>query len=143
VFSSRYGANFDEDIKKWRFMSILALNLSIYTELATLLYPKNFLLLASTANICKNICLLLAAVSRGAINMRFAKRSNVGDISGKYVSQFTSAQLLGMTIGLGFSQVIQITNLSHLVPICLGLSLVNVYTTYKSACVVAEVHLNN
>lgn len=50
MFAGRYGANFDEDIKKWRFMSILALNLAIYIEITTLMYPEHFLILASLAN---------------------------------------------------------------------------------------------
>jgi hypothetical protein len=41
---------------------------------------------ASLANVGKNICFLLASASRGSINMRFAKRNNMGDISGKSVS---------------------------------------------------------
>lgn len=39
LFASRYGTNFDENIRKWRFISIFALNLAVYTELCTLLYP--------------------------------------------------------------------------------------------------------
>ena len=86
MFASIYGANFDEDIKKWRFMSILALNLAIYTEIATLSFPQHFLILASVANAGKCIFFLLATASRGSVNMRFAKRNNMGDISGKYIS---------------------------------------------------------
>lgn len=86
MFASKYGRNFDEDIKKWRFMAMLALNISIYIEILTLKFPNNFLLLASTANIMKNICFLLSAASRASINVQFAKRNNIGDISGKSVS---------------------------------------------------------
>ena len=64
-------------------MSMLALNLSIVIEILTLKFPANFLLLASIANVGKNIFYLLAAASRGSINMRFAKANNMGDISGK------------------------------------------------------------
>jgi hypothetical protein len=39
VFASRYGKNFDADIKKFRFMSIFALNISLWIELTTLIYP--------------------------------------------------------------------------------------------------------
>ena len=39
LFASRYGKNFDEDIKKWRFMAQVALNLSIYIDILTLKYP--------------------------------------------------------------------------------------------------------
>lgn len=65
---------------------MLAWNLSIYIEIMTLKFPSHFLFLASLANVGKNICFLLASASRGSINMRFAKRNNMGDISGKSVS---------------------------------------------------------
>jgi hypothetical protein len=86
LFAGRYGENFDEDIKKWRFMSMLALNLAIYIDILTLKFPTHFLILASIANIGKNICFLLASASRGKINMQFAKANNMGDISGKATS---------------------------------------------------------
>jgi hypothetical protein len=40
LFASRYGSNFDEDIKKWRFMSVLSLNAAIYVEILTLQFPS-------------------------------------------------------------------------------------------------------
>ena len=55
LFASRYGRNFDEDIKKWRFMSMLAMNIAIYIEIMTLRFPSYFLALASIANVGKNI----------------------------------------------------------------------------------------
>jgi hypothetical protein len=67
-------------------MSMLALNIAIYIEIMTLKFPQHFLLLASVANIGKNICMLLSSASRASINMRFAKRNNMGDISGKATS---------------------------------------------------------
>ena len=87
---------------------MLALNISIYIEIMTLQFPTYFLALASTANIGKNICFLLAAASRASINVRFARRNNMGDISGKAVSQFTTSSLLGMCLGTVLTQVINI-----------------------------------
>jgi len=109
LFAGRYGNNFDEDIKKWRFMSMFALNVSIYIEIMTLVFPNHFLLLASVANAGKNICYLLASASRGSINMRFAKQNNMGDISGKAVSQSTTSSLTGMALGMGLTSCINIS----------------------------------
>jgi len=67
-------------------MSMLVLNVAIYIEIMTLAFPQFFLALASIANVGKNICFLLAAASRASINVRMAKRNNMGDISGKSVS---------------------------------------------------------
>jgi len=131
LFASRYGKNFDEDIKKWRFMSTVAFNLALYIECMTLQFPTHFLLLASLANACKNVTFLLAAASRASINMRFARSNNMGDISGKAVSQGTATNLIGMAVGLGISKVTEITVLSNLVPIFAAMSTVNLLCAYK------------
>ena len=63
-FASRYGGFFDEDIKKWRFFAMFTLNMAILIEIMTLKFPHLFLLLASTANMGKNVCFLMAAATR-------------------------------------------------------------------------------
>ena len=112
LFASRYGRNFDEDIKKWRFMAMVALNISIYIEILTLKFPDHFLLLASLANVGKNICFLLASASRASINMQFSKNNNIGDISVKSVSQFTASSLFGLGLGLILSKTFNIASIS-------------------------------
>ena len=67
-------------------MAQVVLNLAIYIEIMTLKFPNQFLALASLANVAKNICWLLSAASRASINLQFAKRNNIGDISGKSCS---------------------------------------------------------
>lgn len=64
LYASRYGGYFDEDVKKYRFFAMSTLNLAIIIEIMTLKFPHMFLFLASTANMLKNICFLLAAASR-------------------------------------------------------------------------------
>jgi len=39
MFASLFGKNFDEDIKKWRFLSMLALNMAILIEVSALYSP--------------------------------------------------------------------------------------------------------
>lgn len=143
MFASRYGKNFDEDIKKWRFLAQVALNIAIYIDILTLKYPHHFLLLASIANVGKNVCFLLSSASRASINVRFAKMNNIGDISGKSVSQFTASTLVGVGLGLFLSKVIDITVISQLYPVFFVLTAVNVGASYMSVKVIDEVHLNN
>lgn len=119
------------------------MNLSIFVELMTLKFPAYFLLLASTANMCKNITFLMAAASRAQINMRFAKSNNIADIAGKSVSTFTTSSLLGMGIGMGFSKLIDISSLTQMAPVFALLTFVNIYSTYTSASLIDEVYLNN
>ena len=91
----------------------------------------------------KNICFLLASASRASINMRFAKNNNMGEISGKAVSQFTTTSLLGMGIGSLLSKMIDISSIPQLLPTFFVLSSINLYTAYKSAKIIDEVYLNN
>lgn len=143
MFASRYGGYFDEDVKKWRFFAMFTLNLAILIEIMTLKFPHLFLFLASTANMGKNICFLMAAASRAQINMRFAKRNNIADIAGKSVSLFTTSSLCGMGIGMGFSKLIDISQLSQMAPVFALLTFINLYSTYISANLIEEVYLNN
>ena len=64
-------------------MATSSLNISIYIEIMALAFPQYFLALASIANAGKNICFLTAGASRASINVKFAKRNNIGDIVGK------------------------------------------------------------
>lgn len=106
-------------------------------------FPHHFLALASLANIGKNICFLLSAASRASINVQFAKRNNIGDISGKSVSQFTASTLFGVCIGLLLSKLIDITSISQLFPVFCFLTCVNIGTSYLSAKVIDEIYFNN
>lgn len=109
IFASRYGGYFDEDVKKWRFFAMLTLNIAIIVEILTLRFPTMFLMLASAANMGKNVFFLMAAASRAQINMMFAKQNNIADIAGKSVSIFTTTSLLGMGLGMGLSKLIDIS----------------------------------
>jgi hypothetical protein len=124
-------------------MATLALNISIYIEVMALAFPGYFLLLASTANAGKNICFLLASASRAQINLRFAKRNNVGDISGKSVSQFTTSSIVGMFLGSTLTSFINVSSLSSLIPTFFVLSCINMYASLRSAQVIDETYLNN
>jgi len=93
-------------------MAMVALNISIYIEILTLKFPSYFLALALLANVGKKICFLLASASRASINMQFSKNNNIGDISGKSVSQFTASTLVGVGFGLILSKVINIASVS-------------------------------
>lgn len=143
LYASKFGKNFDADIKKFRFMSIFTLNVALWVEIMTLAFPKYFLLIASLANCGKNICFMLSSASRASINLRFSKQNNLADIQGKAVSQFTASSLVGGAIGIGLTKLIDITSLYHLVPTFFVLSSIQAVTTHISTKIVDEIYLNN
>jgi hypothetical protein len=91
----------------------------------------------------KNICFLLAAASRATINVRFARRNNIGDIAGKAVSQFTASTLFGVGGGIVLSKIIDISMFWHLVPTFAILTAMTTYTSYIAAKVIDEHNFNN
>lgn len=50
---------------------------------------------------------------------------------------------MGVGIGLFLSKMVNITSMSNLFPVFLVLSVLNIYTSYVSAKVIDEAHLNN
>ena len=72
-----------------------------------------------------------------------AKASNIADIQGKSVSQYTASTLMGVGIGLGLTKLIDITSLYHVVPSFMVLSGIQVYTTIVTCKIVDEIYLNN
>jgi hypothetical protein len=86
LYASRYGKNFDADVKKFRFLSILTFNLALWLDTLTLLFPHYFLLIASLSNVGKNVCFMLSSASKASINLNFARKNNLADIQGKCCS---------------------------------------------------------
>ena len=86
-----------------------ALNLSMWIEITTLMYPTFFLLIASVSNTMKNICFLLSSASRARINLQFAQQNNIADIQGKSVSQFTASTLAGTVLGMALTSVVDVS----------------------------------
>ena len=117
LFAGKYGKSFDEDVKKWRFMCMLLMNVAIIIEMVTLRFPGAFIYLASLANIFKNVTFLCASATRANINLRFAKKNNIGDIAGKAVTQFTTASLLGIGVGLVVSKAFNIASIYTIMPL--------------------------
>jgi hypothetical protein len=130
-------------VKKWRFMSLLSLNLALWMDTLALAFPHHFLAIASISNVGKNISFMLSSASRASINLSFCKTNNMADIQGKSVSQFTASTLIGSGLGLGLSKIIDISSLASLYPCFLALTAVQAVTTHYSTKVVYEQYLNN
>ena len=85
VWASKMGRKFDPDAKRWRYRSSLLFALGNGLEVMTYVYPAFFLLLATTANACKQMSMLTSSATRNAIynSFRDGTRENIGDITAK------------------------------------------------------------
>lgn len=59
-----------------------------------------FLILASAANVLKNVSWMVNSATRAHFMKNFALRGNLGDLTGKAASQMTLASLIGTGLGL-------------------------------------------
>lgn len=121
---------------------MLLMNLSIIIEMITLRFPGAFIYLASLANVGKNVTFLCASATRASINLRFAKKNNIGDIAGKAVTQFTTASLLGIGVGLIVSKAFNIASIYTIVPIFSTFTVTNLVCSYYATKVVDEHYFN-
>lgn len=93
-----------------------------------------FLLLASTANILKNVSWMVVSATRAHFMKNFALKGNLGDLTGKAASQMTLASLLGTGLGLAVLKAEGIVKGSNLlVAGCWVFSaIVGILATHKS-----------
>ena len=131
IFASTVNDRFDAEPKRWRMVADIALNVSCLIELLSPAAPSYFLLIASSANIGKNICFLSASASRAAIHNSFVKRGNLADITAKSGSQSIVTSIVGTSLGIFLSSYFGASgDVSQLLPVFLTLSSIHLSCTY-------------
>ena len=109
LFTSLAASRFRSDIKRWRLFADIAVDVGITLEVAAPLFPKKwFLALISIANIFKAVCGVAAGSTGGAINLHWAKGSDISDINAKFGAQHTVTGGLGLVSAALFA-----TSVSH------------------------------
>jgi len=131
LFASVVNQRFDAEPRRWRFQSACLLDAAIMIEVITPWFPAQFLVLASLANIGKNVGWMSTSASRAGIHRAFMRAENLGDITGKAASQSIAASVIGTGIGVVASSFLG--HETHLiVGTALGLSVVHLALTKKS-----------
>lgn len=114
------------------------------SELSVLSDSSMFLLLASTANILKNVSWMVVSATRAHFMKNFALKGNMGDLTGKAASQMTLASLIGTGLGLAVLKaegIVEGRNL--LVAGCWALNaVVGILSTHRSCKVGLSRQLN-
>jgi hypothetical protein len=103
IFASFIGNRFDSDPKRWRLLSAISMDAASLLEMLTPLAPSYFLVLASVANIGKNIAFLSASASRAALHKSFAIYENLADVTVKSGSQSVLSSMVGTGLGVFLS----------------------------------------
>ncbi|OEU16350.1 DUF647-domain-containing protein, partial [Fragilariopsis cylindrus CCMP1102] len=144
IFASRMGKTkaFDRDPKRWRMVSAIALDSATLLEILSPLFHQSLILpVASIANIGKNIGFLTASASRAALHQSLAISGNLGDVTAKSGSQSILASLVGTSLGIGLSTILQHDTFNF--GICfICLSAIHQGCTFMSLRNVPLTHLN-
>ncbi|WZY79885.1 hypothetical protein YC2023_026269 [Brassica napus] len=100
LIGGRFGSLFDDDPKQWRMYADFIGSAGSFFDLATQLYPTQFLLLASTGNLAKAVARGLRDPSFRVIQNHFAISGNLGEVAAKEEVWEVGAQLIGLGLGI-------------------------------------------
>ncbi|KFK24653.1 hypothetical protein AALP_AA8G007700 [Arabis alpina] len=100
LIGGRFGSLFDDDPKQWRMYADFIGSAGSFFDLATQLYPSQFLLLASTGNLAKAVARGFRDPSFRVIQNHFAISGNLGEVAAKEEVWEVAAQLIGLGLGI-------------------------------------------
>ncbi|EEF40055.1 protein root UVB sensitive 4 [Ricinus communis] len=98
IYTASLASAFDTNLKRVRFSTSILFSLGIGLELLTPAFPKQFLLLATIANIAKQISLACHLATGSAIHRSFAVADNLGEVSAKAQIQTVCFDNLGLML---------------------------------------------
>lgn len=104
---SLLGSRLDCQARSLRFYSTVLFVVGSFLEFSIPLVANQFvtsgttfLVMASSANVLKNVSWMLVSATRAHFMKNFALKGNLGDLTGKAASQMTCASLIGTGLGL-------------------------------------------
>lgn len=98
IYTASLASAFDTNLKRVRFSTSVVFSLSIGVELLTPAFPQYFLLLATVANIAKQISLACYLATGTAVHRSFAIAENLGEVSAKGQIQTVCFDNIGLML---------------------------------------------
>ncbi|XP_028109970.1 LOW QUALITY PROTEIN: protein root UVB sensitive 4-like [Camellia sinensis] len=97
-YTASLASSFDTNLNRVRFSTSVLFSLSIGVELLTPAFPQYLLLVASIANIAKQISLACCLATGTAVHRSFAVADNLGEVSAKAQIQTVCFDSLGLML---------------------------------------------
>ncbi|XP_071693472.1 protein root UVB sensitive 4 [Rutidosis leptorrhynchoides] len=107
IYTASLASAFDTNLKRVRFSTSVVFSLSIGVELMTPVFPQYFLLLASIANIAKQISLACYLATGTAVHRSFAVADNLGEVSAKAQIQTVCFDNLGLMLAAALNVMLK------------------------------------
>ncbi|KAK4760868.1 hypothetical protein SAY87_005761 [Trapa incisa] len=98
IYTASLASAFDTNLKRVRFSTSVLFSLSLGVELLTPAFPQYFLLLATIANIAKQISLACYLATGSAVHRSFALADNLGEVSAKAQIQSVCFDNIGLML---------------------------------------------
>ncbi|GAX18483.1 hypothetical protein FisN_2Lh140 [Fistulifera solaris] len=100
LFTATAASKFAADVKRWRLLADIMVDVGITLEiLAAQVPPRFFLLLLSLGNMCKAVCGVAAGACGGTINLHWAScGSDIADIQAKFGAQHAVTASVGLMV---------------------------------------------
>ncbi|KAK5843661.1 protein root UVB sensitive 4 isoform X1 [Gossypium arboreum] len=98
IYTASLASAFDTNLKRVRFTTSMLFTFSIGVELLTPVFPHQFLLLASLANIAKQMSLACYMATSPPIHRSFAIADNLAEVSAKSQIQSVCFDNLGLML---------------------------------------------
>ncbi|DBB16035.1 hypothetical protein WJX82_010959 [Trebouxia sp. C0006] len=143
VSAGRGGTVFDEDPKRWRLIAEGFTTSGRALEIATAVFPQQFVLLAGLGNFTKAVGKGMGNPCFRIIQTHFAKNNNVGDVAAKEQVWEVVAQLIGLALSVALLNGIDATgDPTNAVWAWVAIQSVHVALRYKSLSVIQLPTLN-
>mmetsp|Transcript_13972 Transcript_13972/g.21788 ORF Transcript_13972/g.21788 Transcript_13972/m.21788 type:complete len:438 (+) Transcript_13972:90-1403(+) len=144
LFTWVAASRFKSDIKRWRLFADIMVDLGITLEVAaTNLPPALFLPMICLGSVCKSICGVAAGACGGAINVHWAKGSDISDVMAKQGAQNTVTGSLGLVFAALFARSVSKVNEVHLWALYTILTLLHIFANMQCMKLVAFDSLNS
>ncbi|KAB2036702.1 hypothetical protein ERO13_D03G019500v2 [Gossypium hirsutum] len=98
IYTASLASAFDTNLKRVRFTTSMLFTFSIGVELLTPVFPHHFLLLASLANVAKQMSLACYMATSPPIHRSFAIADNLAEVSAKSQIQSVCFDNLGLML---------------------------------------------
>lgn len=138
LFTSIASSKFRTDIKRWRIFADIMVDIGITLEVAAVVVPQSlFLPMISVGTMCKAMCGVAAGACGGAINLHWARGSDISDINAKFGAQHTVTGALGLIFAAIFAKSVSTVDPLHMWTLYLALTVLHIYANTRCMRLIA------
>lgn len=143
LFTALASNRFRSNVKKWRLFADVINDVGITLEVVATLVPRKlFLPMICCGNMCKALCGVAAGACNGAINLHWAKGSDISDINAKFGAQQTVSGSLGLIFAALFAKSVSAISNHTLWLLYFFLTVAHIYANMKCMKLLAFDYVN-